>query len=61
MKDDTRKLTSVKVPTELFDKFKIECVRRKFSLQKLVERSMDLFLEDDTFRRQVTNHNKLLK
>ena len=61
MAKDDRKLTSVKVPPELFDKFKIECVKRKFSLQKLVERSMDLFLEDETFKKQIVNHNKLLK
>ena len=28
-------LTSVKVQTDLFNDFKIECVKRKFSFQKL--------------------------
>ena len=33
-------LTSVKVESELFDDFKVECVRRKFSFQKLADRSL---------------------
>ena len=49
-------LTSVKVDSELFDTFKIECVRRKFSLNKLVNRAMDLYIQDENFRKQVTNH-----
>ncbi len=48
-------LTSVKVNPELFDTFKIECVKRKFSLNKLVNRAIDLYLNDENFRKQVTN------
>ena len=33
-------LTSVKVKSELFENFKVECVRRKFSFQKLADRAM---------------------
>ena len=51
-------LTSVKVDKELFDVFKLECVKRKFSLNKLVNRAMDLYLNSEEFRKQVTNHNK---
>ena len=40
MANKKQKLTSVKVDEELFDSFKIECVKRKFSLQKLAERAM---------------------
>jgi hypothetical protein len=32
-------LTSVKVKSDLFENFKIECVKRKFSFQKLADRS----------------------
>ena len=32
-------LTSVKVQTGLFNDFKIECVKRKFSFQKLADRA----------------------
>ncbi len=35
-------LTSVKVQSELFDQFKINCVKYKFSLQKLTDRSIHL-------------------
>ena len=41
------KLTSVKVNETLFEEFKVLCVRTKFSLQKLVDRSMDLYLTDE--------------
>ena len=54
---DNTQLTSVKVDKDLFDTFKIECVKRKFSLNKLVNRAMDLYLTNEEFRKQVTNHN----
>lgn len=50
-------LTSVKVEKDLFETFKIECVKRKFSLNKLVNRTMDLYLNDENFRKQLTNYN----
>ena len=39
-------LTSVKVKSDLFENFKIECVKRKFSFQKLADRSIFLYLTD---------------
>tara|TARA_R110000803_G_scaffold45587_3_gene95994 strand:+ start:2600 stop:2785 length:186 start_codon:yes stop_codon:yes gene_type:complete len=48
-------LTSVKIQTDLFDNFKIECVKRKFSFQKLADRSLFLYLTDEDFRKKVTN------
>ena len=51
-------LTSVKVEKDLFNTFKVECVKHKFSLNKLVNRAMDLYLNSEEFRKQVTNHNK---
>jgi hypothetical protein len=50
-------LTSVKVPEDLFEQFKIACVRYKFSVQKLTERSMFLYLTDENFRKNI--HNQL--
>jgi len=50
-------LTSVKIPEELFDQFKIACVKYKFSIQKLTERGMYLYLTDEEFRKQL--HNQL--
>ncbi len=52
-------LTSVKVQSDLFENFKIECVRRKFSFQKLADRSLFLYLTDENFRKQITNQINL--
>ena len=52
-------LTSVKVKSELFENFKVECVRRKFSFQKLADRALHLYLTDDEFRKQISNHTNL--
>ena len=49
-------LTSVKIKKDLFESFKIECVRRKFSFQKLADRAIHLYLTDEDFRKQLTNH-----
>jgi len=56
---DNTQLTSVKVDKDLFDNFKIECVKRKFSLNKLVNRAMDLYLNSEEFRKSVTNHTSI--
>ena len=50
-------LTSVKVPEDLFEQFKIACVRYKFSVQKLTELCMFLYLTNEEFRKSV--HNQL--
>jgi hypothetical protein len=52
-------LTSVKIKSDLFETFKIECVKRKFSFQKLADRAIHLYLTDDDFRKQINNHNNL--
>jgi hypothetical protein len=52
-------LTSVKVKSNLFENFKIECVRRKFSFQKLSDRALHLYLTDDDFRKRIHNHSNL--
>jgi hypothetical protein len=50
-------LTSVKVPEDLFEQFKIACVKYKFSVQKLTERCMFLYLTNEEFRKSI--HNQL--
>mgnify|MGYP003630130621 FL=1 len=52
-------LTSVKVQSGLFEEFKVSCVRHKFSLQKLADRCIHLYLTDEDFKRQIHNHNNL--
>ena len=52
-------LTSVKIQSDLFENFKIECVKRKFSFQKLADRAIFLYLTDEDFRKQITNQSNL--
>lgn len=52
-------LTSVKIKSDLFENFKIECVKRKFSFQKLADRAIYLYLTDEDFRKQITSQNNL--
>ena len=53
------KLTSVKVNENLWEQFRVECIKRKFSFQKLSDRVIHLYLTDEEFRRKVTNHTNL--
>ena len=50
-----QQLTSVKVDEILFEDFKINSIKYKFSLQKLTERSMYLYNTDPEFRRMIQN------
>ena len=52
-------LTSVKIKSDLFENFKIECVKRKFSFQKLADRTIYLYLTNEDFRKQITNQINL--
>ena len=52
-------LTSVKVQSDLFENFKIECVKRKFSFQKLADRAIYLYLTNEDFRKQISNQSNL--
>jgi hypothetical protein len=54
-----QQLTSVKVDKDIFEAFKIECVKTKFSLQKLAERGMHLYLTDPEFKKLVHDHMNL--
>jgi len=52
-------LTSVKVNSKMFDEHKIFCIKYKSSLNKLVNRAMDLYLTDESFRKLINSHNVL--
>jgi hypothetical protein len=56
---DNKKLTSVRVEQELFEEFKVQCVRYKFSFQKLADRAIFLYLTDDSFRNKLHSQNDL--
>ena len=53
------KLTSVKVINELYKKFKNKTIDDEFSLQKLVNRSLNMFDYDEDFKEEVLNYDKL--
>lgn len=59
MSTSDKTLTSVKVKTDIWEEFRIECLKRKFSFQKLADRSIYLYLTDEDFRRKVTNQTDL--
>ena len=48
------KLTSVKVISELYNKFKNETIENEFSLQKLVNRTLD-----KEYRKKILEHENL--
>lgn len=51
-----RVLTSVKVDKEIFEDYKVACVKYKFNFQKLADRAMHLYLTDEDFRRKLNSH-----
>ena len=53
------KLTSVKILHDLYKKFKHKALTDEFTLQKLVNRSMDLYLYDNKFQSQIHEYNNL--
>ena len=53
------KLTSVKLLEDLYKKFKFNALSDEFTLQKLVNRSMDLYLIDDEFKTQINDWKNL--
>ena len=59
MRKSELKLTSVKVYKPLYHKFKVQAMDEEFTLQKLVNRSMDLYLLDTDFKSQIHEYNNL--
>jgi hypothetical protein len=54
------KLTSVKILKELYKNFKIKTLDDEFTLQKLVNRSMDLYVLDTKFKSRIQKYDKLI-
>ena len=57
--NSSKKLTSVKVEEDLLQEFKQQCVRYKFSLQKLVDRAIFLYLTEEQFREQLRTQTNI--
>ena len=53
------KLTSVKLLDNLYKKFKMSNLDDSFTLQKLVNRSMDLYVHNENFRKEINEWNNL--
>ena len=54
------KLTSVKILENLYEKFKLDTVNTKMTLQKLTNRAVDKFLQDETFREEIETYDNLI-
>ena len=53
------KLTSVKILASLYERFKLNTVNTKMTLQKLTNRSVDRFLQDEKFREEIETYDNL--
>ena len=53
------KLTSVKILESLYEKFKLNTVNTKMTLQKLTNRSVDKFLTDEKFKEEIETYDNL--
>ena len=58
MKGDS-KLTSVHILDNVYKKFKITSIDGNMNLQKLVNRSLDLYAKDEKFRNTINDYNNL--
>ena len=54
------KLTSVKILEDLYKRFKATTVNTKMTLQKLTNRSIDLYLTDKNYKNTVETHDNLI-
>ena len=54
------KLTSVKILENLYNRFKLNTVNTKMTLQKLTNRSVDRFLTDEKFREEIETYDNLI-
>ena len=53
MKSSEKRLTTVRIEDELFQEFKFQCIKDKFSFQKLASRSIFLYLTDKEFKQSI--------
>jgi hypothetical protein len=53
------KLTTVKIVKNLYSSFKRISFDSNITLQKLVNRSVDKYIEDENFRNEINNYTEL--
>ena len=54
-----KKLTSVHLLDDVYKKFKVNAINGNINLQKLVNRSLDLYVKDVDFREKINNYTDL--
>ena len=54
-----RKLTRVNLLGDVYKKFKVTAIDGNINLQKLVNRSIDLYIKDEVFRKKINNYTEL--
>ena len=54
-----KKLTSVHVINGIYKKFKMKSIDSGLSLQKLVNRALDLYTIDENFKSKIDNHKDI--
>lgn len=52
-----KKLTSVHLITKIYKRFKVKSIDSGISLQKLVNRALDLYHIDENFKNKIDSHN----
>lgn len=55
MKNSEKRLTTVRIEDDLFQEFKYQCIKNKFSFQKLASRCIFLYLTNKKFRTELHN------
>ena len=53
------KLKSLKILESLYERFKLNTVNTKMTLQKLTNRSVDRFLNDKNFKEEIETYDNL--
>ena len=53
------KLTSVKILESLYNEFKLKTVNTDMTLQKLTNRTVDMFNNNDNFRKDLETYDNL--
>ena len=57
--EKSSKLTSVHILDNVYKNFKITTIDGNMNLQKLVNRSLDLYVKDEKFRNTINEYNNL--
>ena len=57
---ENTKLTSVKLLKSLYKRFKSATINTSMTLQKLTNRSIDLYLTDEDFKEKIELHDNLM-